>query len=172
MVLLGASLAFSYRGLGEVATVAGVGFMMPATGYLVMAGGLDPVLLLFCIPLLPLGYFFILTVELPDLEADRAGGKITAVVRVGRGAALRSIAAAGLVSTTLFLLLGFFWHGPAVTLLKVLAAASAIPLGAGIWARRAGARDRHEAEARTRILIASLVLFFLLADVSLALAPI
>ena len=165
-------LAFSYRGLGEVATVAGVGFMMPATGYLVMAGGLDPVLLLFCIPLLPLGYFFILTVELPDLEADRAGGKITAVVRMGRGAALRSIAASGFLATVLCLLLGFFGPDPSAAPLKLLAAASAIPLGACIWARRAGAHDRSEAEARTRVLIASLVLFFILADISLALAPI
>jgi len=165
-------LAFAYRRLGEAATVLGAGFMMPATGYLVVRGTLDPAFLLSCLPLLPLGYFFILTVELPDMEADREGGKVTAVVRMGRGAALRSIAASGFLATVLCLLLGFFWPDPAAAPLKVLAAASAIPLGAGIWARQTGACDRLEAEARTRILIASLVLCFLLADVSLALAPI
>ena len=161
-------LSFAYRGLGEVATVAGAGFMMPATGYLVAKGTLDPAFLLFCLPLLPLGYFFILAVELPDMEADRAGGKNTAVVRRGREAALRSIPAAALLSTTLFLLPGLFWPDPAAAFLKVMAAASAIPLGAGVMARRSGARDRHEAETRTRMLIASLVLFFLLSDIVLA----
>jgi len=66
-------LSLAYRGLGEAATVLGLGFMMPATGYLVAKGTLDPALVLVCLPLLPLGYFFILAVELPDMEGDRAG---------------------------------------------------------------------------------------------------
>ncbi len=161
-------LSFAYRGLGEIATIAGAGFMMPATGYLVAKGTLDPAFLPFCLPLLPLGYFFILAVELPDMEADRAGGKNTAVVRMGREAALRSIAAAALLSTTLFLIAGFFWPDPSAAFLKAMAAASAIPLGAGIIARCSGACERHDAETRTRMLVTSLVLFFLLSDIALA----
>ncbi|MDD1657217.1 MAG: prenyltransferase [Methanomicrobiales archaeon] len=161
-------LSLSYHGLGEAATMFGAAFMMPATGYLVVKGTLDPAFILFCLPLLPLGYFFILSVELPDMEADRAGGKNTAVVRRGREAALRSVAAAAFLSTALFLLAGLFWPDPAAAFLKVMAAASAIPLSAGIWALRAGARDRPEAEARTRLLVTCLVLFFLLSDIVLA----
>jgi len=161
-------LSLSYRGLGEVATVVGAGFMMPATGYLVVKGTLDPAFLLFSLPLLPLGYFFILTVELPDMEGDRAGGKRTAVVRMGRGAALRSIAVAGLVATLLFLLLGAWTPVPVAGPLKLLGVFSLLPLGAAIHAQRAGARDRAQAEARTRLLVTSLVLFFLLSDIVLA----
>jgi 1,4-dihydroxy-2-naphthoate polyprenyltransferase len=161
-------LSLSYHGLGEGATTFGAAFMMPATGYLVAKGTLDPAFVLFSLPLLPLGYFFILSVELPDLEADRAGRKITAVVRKGREAALRSVASAAFLSTALFLLAGFFWPEPAAAFLGVMAAASVIPLFAGIWALRAGARDRREAEARTRMLVTSLVLFFLLSDIVLA----
>jgi 1,4-dihydroxy-2-naphthoate octaprenyltransferase len=161
-------LSFAYRGLGEVATVLGAGFMMPATGYLVVKGTLDPAFLPFCLPILSLGYFFILAVELPDMEADRAGGKHTAVVRMGRGTALRSIAAAALLSTTLFLLAGLFWPDPAAAFLKAMAAASAIPLGAGIIALHSGPRNRHDAEIQARLLVTSLVLFFLLSDIVLA----
>ncbi|MDD1653761.1 MAG: prenyltransferase [Methanomicrobiales archaeon] len=161
-------LSLSYRGLGEAATTFGVAFMMPATGYLVMAGTLDPAFVLFCLPLLPLGYFFILSVELPDMEADREGGKHTAVVRRGRDAALRSVAGAAFLATAFFLLSGFFWPDPAAAYLKVMAAASAIPLAAGVHSLRAGARDRREAEGRTRLLVTALVIFFLLSDIVLA----
>ncbi|MDD1648484.1 MAG: prenyltransferase [Methanomicrobiales archaeon] len=161
-------LSLAYRGLGEAATVLGLGFMMPATGYLMAKGTLDPALFLVCLPLLPLGYFFILAVELPDMEGDRAGGKRTAVVRMGREAAQRSIAAAALVATILCLFLGIFWPGPPADMLKVLAAISVIPLAAGIRVRRAGIRDRHDAEEQTRILVTSLVLFFLFSDIVLA----
>jgi len=161
-------LSLAYRGLGEAATVLGLGFMMPATGYLMAKGTLDPAIFLVCLPLLPLGYFFILAVELPDMEGDRAGGKRTAVVRMGREAAQRSIAAAALVATILCLFLGIFWPGPPADMLKVLAAISVIPLAAGIRVRRAGIRDRHDAEEQTRILITSLVLFFLFSDIVLA----
>jgi len=161
-------LSLAYRGLGEAATVLGLGFMMPATGYLMAKGTLDPAIFLVCLPLLPLGYFFILAVELPDMEGDRAGGKRTAVVRMGREAAQRSIAAAALVATILCLFLGIFWPGPPADMLKVLAAVSVIPLAAGIRVRRAGIRDRHDAEEQTRILVTSLVLFFLFSDIVLA----
>jgi len=161
-------LSLAYRGLGEAATVLGLGFMMPATGYLMAKGTLDPAIFLVCLPLLPLGYFFILAVELPDMEGDRAGGKRTAVVRMGREAAQRSIAAAALVATILCLFLGIFWPGPPADMLKVLAAISVIPLAAGIRVRRAGIRDRHDAEEQTRILVTSLVLFFLFSDIVLA----
>ena len=161
-------LSLAYRGLGEAATVLGLGFMMPATGYLMAKGTLDPAIFLVCLPLLPLGYFFILAVELPDMEGDRAGGKRTAVVQMGREAAQRSIAAAALVATILCLFLGIFWPGPPADMLKVLAAISVIPLAAGIRVRRAGIRDRHDAEEQTRILVTSLVLFFLFSDIVLA----
>jgi len=161
-------LSLAYRGLGEAATVLGLGFMMPATGYLMAKGTLDPAIFLVCLPLLPLGYFFILAVELPDMEGDRAGGKRTAVVRMGREAAQRSIAAAALIATILCLFLGIFWPGPPADMLKVLAAISVIPLAAGIRVRRAGIRDRHDAEEQTRILVTSLVLFFLFSDIVLA----
>jgi 1,4-dihydroxy-2-naphthoate octaprenyltransferase len=142
--------------------------MMPATGYLVAKGTLDPILFLICLPLLPLGYLFILAVELPDMEGDRAGGKRTAVVRMGRGAALRSIAAAGLLSTALFLASGLASSDPARTLLLAMTACSVIPAGAGLLALHSGARDREGAEKATGRLIAGLVLFFLFSDTVLA----
>jgi len=161
-------LSLAYRGLGEAATVLGLGFMMPATGYLMARGTLDPVLFLVCVPLLPLGYFFILAVELPDMEGDRAGGKRTAVVRIGREAALRSVAVSALAATLLSLFLGFFWPGPASEVLKVMALLSVIPLAAGLRAGATPVQDRHEAEGRTRLLITGLVLFFLALDIVLA----
>ncbi|MDG6257566.1 MAG: prenyltransferase [Methanomicrobiaceae archaeon] len=93
MVGLGALLGWWYsapplrlvgRGLGEVSTAVTLGALIPATGYLVMAHRFDPALIPFLVPLLCYGMIFILSVELPDMEGDRLGGKRTFVVRYGR----------------------------------------------------------------------------------------
>ena len=65
--------------------MAAFGFFLPCSGYLFLAKGLDLSVLPLVIPLLFLGLFFIVSVELPDAETDRRTGKRTLVVTVRPG---------------------------------------------------------------------------------------
>ncbi|MDH7556671.1 MAG: prenyltransferase [Candidatus Methanosuratincola sp.] len=76
-------LKLSYRGLGEVATALAAGLIMPGTGYFVVSGQLDTWFAVLSIPLIFYGLYFILTVEIPDFEADRAAKKMNVVTRIG-----------------------------------------------------------------------------------------
>ena len=77
-------LKFSYRGFGEIVSIFSIGFLIPGMGMLVASGSLDQSLALFVFPLSCYGLFFILTVEMPDLESDRIGQKNTMIVKWGR----------------------------------------------------------------------------------------
>jgi 1,4-dihydroxy-2-naphthoate octaprenyltransferase len=54
------------RGYGELSTMIAFGFFLPLAGYLFMAKGLNLSVLPLVVPLLFLGLFFIVSVELPD----------------------------------------------------------------------------------------------------------
>lgn len=118
----------SGRGLGEPATALTFGFLIPGLGYLAISGVLDLPFLVFSIPLLLLGISFILTVELPDGEADARSGKRTFVVRHGTLASLRLILAASLSASLLYLVLPFTGLFPAGAPVGDLLFASLIPL--------------------------------------------
>jgi 1,4-dihydroxy-2-naphthoate polyprenyltransferase len=77
-------LKFSYRGLGELVTMLAVGFLMPGMGYLVASGTLSASFLILVLPVSCYGLFFIITVELPDLESDKVANKTNLVVKWGR----------------------------------------------------------------------------------------
>jgi len=83
-------LRFSSRGLGEVSTAFAF-VLMPGLGYAAAAGRLDAGFVPLALPLLLLGFSFILAVELPDLEADTLAGRRNFTVRHGRPAAARGM---------------------------------------------------------------------------------
>jgi 1,4-dihydroxy-2-naphthoate octaprenyltransferase len=97
----------SSRGLGEPATALAFGLLIPGLGYLAVSGMLGLPFLVFSIPLLLLGTAFILTVELPDEEADARSGKRTFVVRHGTRASLRLILAASLAASLFYVAVPF-----------------------------------------------------------------
>jgi 1,4-dihydroxy-2-naphthoate octaprenyltransferase len=111
MTILGNSLAWfysapplklSYRGLGEIAMVL-TGFLIPGLGYVAIMGSLSIQLLVFSFPIMLLLLLFILSVEIPDLEADRKGGKYNFVVRYGRTKSLWVIFISSALATICFL---------------------------------------------------------------------
>lgn len=77
-------LKLAYRGLGEIATMFAVGFLMPGVGYFIASGTIDLFFIPWVFPFGCYGLFFIITVELPDLEVDKYSGKANLVVRWGR----------------------------------------------------------------------------------------
>ena len=87
-------LQLSYRGLGEAAVAVVYGPLIGMGTYLVQRGGLSRDALLLSVPLALLVGAFLWINEFPDFSADRAGGKRTLVVRLGRPAASRVFAVA------------------------------------------------------------------------------
>lgn len=101
-------LKLSYRGYGEIATMIAVGLLMPGMGYFIAAGTITLQILLFTIPLLFYGLFFIITVELPDLENDKASNKKTLVVRLGRQKAKLTLIAISITGAAFITALNLF----------------------------------------------------------------
>ena len=97
-------IKFSYRGWGEIATMIAVGILMPGMGYLVASGSIDFLFAIFILPLSCYGFFFIVTVELPDVESDKKAKKIGLPVKFGRKIAFLSSLLATIIGT---ILLGF-----------------------------------------------------------------
>ena len=98
-------LKLAYRGLGEVSTILATGLIMPAMGYYVMGGAIDARIVALSFPLMCYALFFILTVELPDVEVDRSGGKANLMTYKGRKAGIRLSVIATLAATILFTIL-------------------------------------------------------------------
>jgi 1,4-dihydroxy-2-naphthoate octaprenyltransferase len=84
-------------GLGEFDTMLVVAVLVPLLGYAAQTAAIDARALAATLPGAAAIFAMMLSVEVPDLEADAAGGKRNLLVRMGRGAAL-PLAAAALVA--------------------------------------------------------------------------
>jgi 1,4-dihydroxy-2-naphthoate polyprenyltransferase len=121
------------RGLGELDTIAVVAILVPLAGYTTFAHGLGTHALLVTLPGVFAMFAMILSVEVPDVEADAATGKRNLVVRWGVASA--AIAARTFASGAVLLLLlvgnaGFGAPAPAFLVLvpvAVVAGAFAVP---------------------------------------------
>ncbi len=71
------------RGLGEIANIITIGFLMPGIGYLVIKGSFDLFYFVFTFALFFYGLEFIILVEMPDMQGDKIGNKKTLIVKKG-----------------------------------------------------------------------------------------
>ena len=77
-------LALMGSGWGELTTSIIVALMVPLAGFVLQANRIDPIVLAICLPLAPIHMAMMITFEFPDFEADRAAGKRTLAVRLGK----------------------------------------------------------------------------------------
>ena len=124
-------IKFSYRGLGEIANIIN-GFIMPATGYFVVMGTIDLPFMIFSIPLVLLQLMFTIGVEIPDLEGDKLGGKITWIVSKGREFGFKLIGIIGILATASFLLIPYTNLLPQNIDFRIIALISLLSLSFGI----------------------------------------
>lgn len=159
----------SYRGLGEVSTAFGAGFIMPGMGYFVATGTLDAWFLVLTAPLVCYGFFFILTVEMPDVESDRVAGKVNVMVGMGRRTGLSLMLAVVLLGTTS---LAMIYHYDALgdmSVAALLVALSLIPFAGALAGLRVDVGDRNSVIRQAKINFATLMVFLFLAIVGVAL---
>jgi len=121
----------SYHGLGEFGNTA-IGFLFPGLGYFAMMGTIDLQYILFSIPILFLQLLFTISVEIPDMEADRMGGKMTWIASRGREFGFKIITISALCATVSLLILAITHMYPPIINFNILAAISLIPLSLGI----------------------------------------
>jgi len=161
----------SSRGLGELSTSISIGLMLPGMGFFVASGGIGTAFLVLALPLLMYGLAFIVSVEIPDVEADREAGKRTLALRFGRPAAFvlnGSVVAAA--SGLLAVLAWSRWDGSGEY--TPLALLSLIPLVAGMAGLALRPKQREAATRLVNANLSSFILFVLLADSWLLLAPV
>lgn len=160
-------MRLAYRGWGEISTALAAGFLMPGMGYFVAMGTIDIWFVLISIPLICYGFYFIFTVEMPDVESDRRAGKVNLLVLRGREAGLMGALVVTASGSGLLLLLALIDPFGGGIGLWILTFASLIPLAVAT----AGALGRPASERRflgqVRINFASMMIFLLLADLIL-----
>lgn len=126
-------IKLSYHRLGEIANVIN-GFIMPATGYFVVMGTIDLPFIIFSIPFIFLQLMFTIGVEIPDLEGDKLGGKITWTVSKGREFSFKLLGIAAILTTTSFIFIPLTNLFPQSINFLILVLISVISLSLGILA--------------------------------------
>jgi 1,4-dihydroxy-2-naphthoate polyprenyltransferase len=161
-------LRFAYRGLGEFATMLVIGFFIPGIGYFVASEALDYLFYVFVFPLVCYGLFFILTVELPDVECDTAAQKRNILVNWGTKAGKRISVLANILGT-ISLVTILFTGVSKMFYLTLITSFSFLPLIASIISINAPTNNRGSVEKQVILNMASLILFLFLTDASLLL---
>lgn len=152
-----------YRRMGEIANVVAVIIFLGA-GYFTLMGTLDLPFLVFSIPVVFLQLIFINSFEIPDMEGDKLGGKITWIVSWGRKFGFRLIVLFGALATLSFLLLPFTDLFPPNLDFRVLAAISLIILALGIIEVLKNPLDKESATKFCTVNVFALFLMSILID--------
>jgi 1,4-dihydroxy-2-naphthoate octaprenyltransferase len=124
-------LKLSYRGVGEFGNTA-IGLLFPGLGYFTLMGTLDLTFLIFAIPIIFWQLMFTSSVEIPDMEGDKLGGKNTWIVTRGRSFGFKLIAMASFLATLSFILMPYTPLFPSIINFQLLTLISLIPLTLGI----------------------------------------
>jgi 1,4-dihydroxy-2-naphthoate octaprenyltransferase len=156
-------IKLSYRGLGEISNTIN-GFVMPATGYFVVMGTIDLPFVIFSIPFLFLQFLFTIGVEIPDLEGDKLGGKITWIVSKGREFGFRIIGISGILATVSFLIILFGKLFPPNIDFRVIALISLISLSLGLVGLIKKPVDKVPATKLATLNVASIFAVIILID--------
>ena len=157
---------FVSRGLGEVTTMITAGILLPGMGYFILMGGFEQSFLIFLLPLLFYGLAFIISVEIPDLDCDQRGNKMTFVTRFGRNTGFGVIAFLLAISAVYFILISFVIQS--IINLMMVAVFSFLPFGIGLAA--ALKKPSNNFDLATKFAtsnVSAYILFVLILDIYL-----
>ena len=137
---------------------------MPATGYFVMMGTIDLPFLIFSIPFVFLQLIFTVGVEIPDLEGDKLGGKITWTVSKGREFSFKLLGIAAILATTSFVVIPVTNLFPQSINFLILALISVISLCLGLVAFSKKPLDKVSATKLATLNVASIFAVIILIN--------
>jgi len=160
-------LKLAYRGLGELSIILAVGFLMPGMGYFVASGTISPLFQAFILPLSCYGLFFIITVELPDVESDTIGQKKNLLVKGGRTAGKAISVAVTLTGTISIVALLLLERTLEIIDLRPFIMFSILPLMASISGLLLNTENRRHLVRQIIINMTSIILFLFFIDASL-----
>lgn len=160
-------LKLAYRGLGELSTMLAVGLLMPGMGYFVAANTIGPLFQLFILPLSFYGLFFIVTVELPDVESDKISHKTNLLVKWGRTAGKVVAVLATFTGTVLMVVLLFVGIANKQIDVMPFAVFSFLPLIASVSGLVFQASTRTVLVRQVMVNMASMILYLFLIDANL-----
>ena len=152
-----------YRRLGEVANIIAV-IIFLGTGYFALKGTLDLPFLIFSIPVIFLQIIFINSFELPTLEGDKLGNKITWIVSKGRKFGFKLNAICGVLATVSFIIIPYTKLFPSNIDFRVMVLISLISLILGFYALFKGRYDIESTTKFVKVNVAALFLMSLLID--------
>jgi 1,4-dihydroxy-2-naphthoate octaprenyltransferase len=153
-----------YRRLGEVANIIAV-IIFLGTGYFALNGTLDLPFFIFAIPVIFLQIIFINSFEIPTMEGDKLGNKITWIVLKGREFGFKLNLICGLLATISFALIPFTNIFPSNLDFRVLVYISLISLSLGIIAVIKRPFEIKSATKFATINVAALFLMSFLIDI-------
>lgn len=156
------------RGLGELAIAVATGFAIPAVGYLSVKGQFDPAFLFLALPFILYGFILSLSLQTPDVEVDRKGGKNNMAVRRGERVALAVMFVVALAALLMFVFYAWQTIIPIIDL-RWVAAFSITPLATGLWGLKT-AIQKKKAEVVCTANIFALFIFNLLMVMYLVIA--
>ena len=167
VVILGASLVgwfysapplrLTSRGFGEVAVACVTGFAIPGLGYLAVRGQFDPLFVYLAVPFVMYGLILSLSLEAPDVDVDRKGGKRNLAVRKGESNIFFLILALAVSATLTFYVYNWFITS-AVVDLGIVFLFSIMPLIAGL-AGVVGVLQKRAVNRFSALNVASLFVF-------------
>jgi 1,4-dihydroxy-2-naphthoate polyprenyltransferase len=161
---------FAYRGMGELTTMMAAGLVMPGMGYFVISGTIDGWFLLLSLPLMCYGLYFIMTVEMPDMEADALSGKRGFLVRFGRRRAAFASMAACAIGTVLFLAIYMTGVLGDQVDFGIISLFSLVPLAVAIIAFLTITDQKEMVVRQVKVNFASMMSFLVLVELALLIA--
>ncbi|MTK14150.1 MAG: prenyltransferase [Clostridiaceae bacterium] len=157
-------IKLAYRKVGEIGNLIN-GFIMPGAGYFVTMGTIDLPFVIFSIPFLFLQFMFTLGVEIPDVEGDKLGGKITWIVSKGREFGFKLIGVSVTLATISFIVIPLTDLFPQIIDFRILTLISLIPLSLGLYAFWKRPVDKKPATKLAIINVGSLFAVLILANI-------
>ncbi len=152
-----------YRRLGELANIIAVIIFLGA-GYFALKGTLDLPFLIFSIPVIFFQIIFINSFELPTLEGDKLGNKITWIVSKGREFGFKLNAVCGVLATLSFIIIPYTHLFPSNIDFRILVLISLISLILGVYALYKRKFDVESTTKFAKINVAALFLMSLMID--------
>lgn len=154
-------LRLAYRGLGEISTVIALGFIMPGLGYFVASGTIDLWFVILMLPLFCYGLFFIVTVEMPDIESDRMAGRENLLVDHGLEVGTKVALFATVLATTLLFTIAYTGVLNPVINIWPLAWFSLVPIVIAAYGAGRDLQKRNKVLFQVKLNIGGIICFVL-----------